>query len=838
MLSFQQINDRLENAEKDIDTRPETALAELSVCIESILRKIIEQCFTLLKERQDVSTIKSIENKIGGDDRSFHNFGLGELSIMWRRAGIPKMWGKIFGRTPAIFKSIPLNEIVEVRNPQIHHGISPSAITVKKLFYSVMELVQEAMLSSSSIQDFPKHFPPSQERLNNNLPRVDYGFVGRKEELSKISKWLSPDSQSFLISITGVGGVGKSALAIEAANQCINGSIEELQIKGQRPIFDFVVWTSAKQQVLKDGKVQNVFSVKSHLEDIISEIIKVVSPNQHKDVPEYEKQLEIVGRLLSNHKVLLVVDNMETIEDEQVKSFLDDLPRPSKAIITDRRSVEAARPIRLTELSETEAIELIKDQCKVRDFTLSSHQMKTLADRTGGIPLAILWSIGQMSAKGWGPDAVFRRLADAGQSPVLDFLFKESFERISPMARKILKVLAPPDCPIEGHMLADWVGLGEHDAQDALCELIQYALISEYNLKEKSEASRECVSTTNRYFRVLPLTRHFIESYAIQDDEALRERVTGKLYRMISDNEDSPDWPSLETIERVDTYCDLLAWAMEDTFERKDYGLVVNIMKYIGYTLGVRGYHDLRLKLGELALKAAKKNDQPVEEARNYITNIAWTYFNWYNFEKCEEALNAGRQLAVSIGHKNLEGVAIRTLGLIEKERGHFEPAKELLEKSEKIFQATGYVHFYAITLGSIASLNRDLKNYIIAEDLLIEALKIAKSIRNTEEICSIFLQKLCKLMIHQNKLEDAEAYNREALIILSRLKRQAGEAHCKHNIALIAEKRGDLEQALAYINEAAKLFFVFGAKEDILDDLERIKGKCRFSETAIENCS
>src|SRR5215216_2377763 len=46
------------------------------------------------------------------------------------------------------------------------------------------------------------------------LPRRPY-FVGREHELKTILQSLQPNSRTFIIGIEGIGGVGKSALAIE-----------------------------------------------------------------------------------------------------------------------------------------------------------------------------------------------------------------------------------------------------------------------------------------------------------------------------------------------------------------------------------------------------------------------------------------------------------------------------------------------------------------------------------------------------------------------------------------------------------------------------------------------
>jgi len=91
--------------------------------------------------------------------------------------------------------------------------------------------------------------PSKQPQVLENLPNRDYGrFVGREEELAQIRRILRPypHSQEHLVTIDGVGGIGKSALALEVAycytDKCGNLPEEER--------FQAIVWTSARTVTL------------------------------------------------------------------------------------------------------------------------------------------------------------------------------------------------------------------------------------------------------------------------------------------------------------------------------------------------------------------------------------------------------------------------------------------------------------------------------------------------------------------------------------------------------------------------------------------------------------
>ncbi len=815
-MNLSDISKRLLRAESDLNGRHETVMAEISICIESALKGIITLCYKKLSFPPDIKKLKTIENQIGGNDQSYLNFGLGKLIKLWKDANIPLLWGKFNSHIPAIFKTIPFQEIKKARNLQIHQNISPPPIVVKRLYYTVIEFFEEAFPNDldSNVESKVK-YPLS------NLPRVDCEFIGRITEKNKILDLLSTNSRHFLISITGVGGVGKSALALEVACRCFKESQKDEQTRHDL-IFDIFIWTSAKRKSLIGNKVQNVLSIQSNLDDIIAEIIKIASPDQYKNLPDPQRQYEIAKKILTDYRTLLIVDNMETIEDEKVISFLNELPHLSKAIITDRRCVQPSVPIHLRELSKEDSYKLISDLCKQHSMNLNEEQINDLAMKTGGIPLAILWSISQMSVKNCGSEPVLRSLANTGSSPVLEYLFSESFKQISSNSKKILAAISITETSVIGRMLSDWGQLGEHDAQDSLTELMQYALISEDIGTSFDMQKNMSIPILERRYKVLPLTRNFVKLHEPELDLSLRIHISNELFKMLSENEKNPEWPSMATIDLVDNYHDIFTKAIEDAFERNDDELVIKFMRYIGYSLSIRGHHNTRLKLAKITYEAAKRIGKTFEAAKVLIKDIGWVYFCWYKFDECIQNTIEGKSLVEN--NKELQAIAIRNLGLVEKERGNLSEAESMLFDAKEIFKGLKNHHFLSVCYGSIGSLKRDQKQYDEAENYFIKAINIAENLENSEEIVSIFYQKMSRLLVTMNRIDEAEIFTRKALNIHRHLKRQVGLAHCKLFLARIAEKRGEIENARLYAKESAELFTIYGAKEDITEDLNRLQ--------------
>ena len=651
--------------------------------------------------------------------------------------------------------------------------------------------------------------------IPNNLPRIDYEFVGRENELEVLIENLSPASRAYVLSITGVGGVGKSSLAIEVARKCI-----------KLCLFDAVIWSSTKKEILIGNKIREDKFVESNLDGLVSKIIEVLDPELSNNLPSTQQQIAKAKQLLSTNKALLIVDNMETVDDENVRLFIEEIPSPSKALITDRRSVQSSKAVQLLELSKQDSLEIIKKQCQFHDLQLDGKQQEYLAEMIGGIPLATKWAVGQIASQHWDINMLSTHLTDNKEKPILDFLFKNSYLKLSANSKSIISTLALLPVPVTGELLAQYNEINENDAKDSLSQLLQYALISKNeDVDPKAPASFFIPLLKHRY-RLLPLTKNFLAQQNENQNNELSKKIIVYTWEQLKSMTDDFNWPSRKLIKFVGKNKELMAWTIEESYRIEEYYLTTEIMKYVGYSLGIKGKHDLRQKLGEIALDAALQINAPVEQARNLILNMGWVYFVWYEFELSEEKIAQGIEIAKAAQETLFEAIGIRTMGLIRKEQGKYEQALNYLLESTKIFEAIKQHHFLSVNYGSLASLARDSEKYDDAKDYLDKAIKIAGKLKNNEEIISIFIQKKTGLLIKKEELDEAELLNEEALKLSQKIGRPIGEAYCEHSAALIQEKRGRIRKAFEHIENAAKLFLSYGSKNDVQSDYERIKEK------------
>jgi WD40 repeat protein len=286
-----------------------------------------------------------------------------------------------------------------------------------------LKIIQSLQITKKVSESVPpqstytRRFP-----VKHNLPSPLLGsFWGREKEISEINRRLKPYpiSNYHLVVIDGVGGVGKSSLALQIAHEFINGDSE----LPENEHFDTIVWASLKStRLTPDGIIQTQRNIYT-LHDIYRTIAIVLGKKEILDGPP-EQLYELVRQLLAENRTLLIIDNFESLDTQQlqlVTDFLIELPAPTKAIVTTRSRIRIGHEIHLDGMPAEHAFLLMDQECEKEGISLSEEERGELYSRTGGIPLAIAWSIAQIG-KGNTPSGVIRQLGQA-QDDISQFCF-------------------------------------------------------------------------------------------------------------------------------------------------------------------------------------------------------------------------------------------------------------------------------------------------------------------------------------------------------------------------------------------------------------------------------
>jgi len=361
----------------------------------------------------------------------------------------------------------------------------------------------------------------------NNLPSESYdldgGFVGREKEIRALMNFIN-SGQDRIITITGAGGVGKTAIAQKVAYSFLSD---------QRNQFEGIIWFSAKANKLTDEGIIPLNPDITTYKKLVTDILDILDPNtlesfRQANVP-IESYAVYLNTFFSTHKCLLIVDNLETIiKDIELIRFIEEIPRPSQVLITSRKGLGAfERPFPITDLPVKDAIVLFRIIAKERNredlLRLSEPTITSFVKRVKCYPLFIKWAIGQVCL-GKEVNSAFSQILD-GQSEIAIFVFNDVFNLLSPNSRNILYgMIVFGDKPATSYVLMHLANLNDDQFEDAMKELT----LTSFVFPEIKESETGPPITE---YSMLELTRGFIES-KLKDDEKTRQILNTRLYHL------------------------------------------------------------------------------------------------------------------------------------------------------------------------------------------------------------------------------------------------------------------------------------------------------------------
>jgi hypothetical protein len=332
----------------------------------------------------------------------------------------------------------------------------------------------------------------SPNKILHNLPRPDYiEFVGRINEVQSVVDGLI--SRSYLISIDGIGGIGKSALALEVGHRLLRHKIISHGKKlPSKFYFNAIIWVSAKRFSLRTDGIVTRDQETQTFQGILNTIAITLGKTKYIEL-EQNKKKELIRMELAKHRALLIIDNFESIDDEMFLEFLRELPEPAKAIITTRHQIGETYSVHLPGLSERDAFSLMRTEADLRSITLSLKQMEKVYHRTGGVPLAIVWTIARMEYQ--NPDDVLTDIRVNDDSVIAHYCFHEVVTSLKKKeSYHTLLALSLFNNKASREALGFVTGFPPHVRDATLAELEKLCLINKIS----------------NNFWMLPLTREFV----------------------------------------------------------------------------------------------------------------------------------------------------------------------------------------------------------------------------------------------------------------------------------------------------------------------------------------
>ncbi len=614
---------------------------------------------------------------------------------------------------------------------------------------------------------------PSVSPTEAKLPSFLTVFVGRESELEEVAALVRGGAR--LLTVTGLGGMGKTRFAVEAARNLaadFDGNVAYVQLAS---IADPELVAASIAQALGESGVAAEDALAQHLR--------------------------------SRGRLLLLVDNFEQVLDAAPL-----LPRlleaPDLSVLVTSRAplrVSGEHEYPLPPLQVDEAVTLFADRALGVNphFTLGDGEtdaVEELCARLEGLPLAI--ELAAARSKLLTPTALLGRLAgrldllaegprDAparhrGLRTTLDW----SYELLTPSRRRVFA------------QLAVFVGGCSLEAAEAVCDSGEGSVLDDVaGIVEESLARRE--RAPNPRVSMLETVREYalehLRALAEEEDVRLRHGTYFLQFAELAEAESTgPD--QAEWFEQLEWEHDNLRSALLFFHERGEAVLELRLCVALWRVWQTHGHLDEGRRALERAL-AENPDAEPLLRARA-LNGAGVLAGEQGDFEAAAGFFEPSLELARMLGdHVRIAG-ALANLGNLALFAGNFARARLLYEESIEeatLGGASSTERIARENLGLVALDEGDLERAIA---LLEESAALAEEDRD-ERTRASSTRALAAALLESGDLERARGLLGESLALAHRLGEVNGIAYCFDTIAGLAVAERDPEEAALFFGAA-----------------------------------
>jgi tetratricopeptide (TPR) repeat protein len=517
-------------------------------------------------------------------------------------------------------------------------------------------------------------------------------FVGRDAEIKKILTALSENTRAWIILITGVGGIGKTEIAVQVAH-----------ILREECKYENIVWTTAKQFWLTPDGVEKhapEYALTS-LNDLLNTIIDVLEMDPRYFSISVERKIHLVNEKLKKSKTLLIIDNFETVEDRAIFQFLVNMPPgPSKALVTSRlegvdikgtpihlsQRLEGQLEIRIGPLTEEDATTLMVIRAKDHGIDLSNgkvvKKVREVANGAARIPLALEWIVSQMALKGYTLDDSLNLLRSS-KGDVLNYCFDNLLRAVGRKAEKML--LAIPIFPdsVDADILMAVTEMSKEARDESLRKLVAASLI------ELEPDGKYSVLAPTRLL-VATLSRDVLDLYQKYSLRAVRYYVNQLPLADISQK-----WKTVEV--EINNIIHLYNWCFENDY----YDEMLDLAHTLSSNLQRLALWDQRAHVCEFATLAASYIGKS-HDAIDFSYDAAEIHKHRGRLSKALEEFRKCEDFANQTGDKRKVAHARMQTGIVLFRMGRNRDADDILRQTLSLHIANGDKNGQGITLSCL----------------------------------------------------------------------------------------------------------------------------------------
>ena len=640
----------------------------------------------------------------------------------------------------------------------------------------------------------------------NNLGTMLPKLIGREKAEAQVSDLLRHE-ETRLLTLTGVGGTGKTSLAKTVARTLLN--------KFKDGVF-FVDLSAVHDPALVLPTVAQTLGIKEGGGKPFAEIIR---------------------DFLREREILLVLDNFEQVATvaPDIAGLFSDAPH-LKVLVTSRAllhlSVErefAVAPLDFPDVTETAAVAeqitaaisklenyaavalfIARVRAVNSGFALTSGNARAVGEicrRLDGLPLAI--ELAAARVKMMSPQKILARLENqlqiltggARDLPARQQTMRDAIRWSYDLLDEGEQVLFEKLSVFSGGFTleaAEFVGAGDgkemNDAErigvlDGVASLIDKSLLTTRK-QPNGEMRFQMLEAVGEFARERLPARGAAQEKAVRAKHAeyflaLAERADPELLGM-----GQAEWNNRLESEH-DNLRDALTLFVRRNAAEKALRLTAGIRNFWVY----RGHLSEGRRWMETVLALSPKNAALQLLRGKNLLAVAGIARQQGDYQSARKFYEEGLIVARAIGEKRQIALANRGLGTVFYILRDYEAARVYLEKGLAISREINDRFVVALSLNALGELAQAQNGYRAARPLFEETLALSREMGNQEGILSN-LNNLGGVLLSEGETEAAEKHYAEALALAQEMGHKSGISFSLDGFAAIAAKSKDAERA------------------------------------------
>ncbi len=613
---------------------------------------------------------------------------------------------------------------------------------------------------------------PARVPVPNNLERASHlrcaNLLGRGEDMIRLAQALrEPGAKRRFVTLTGLGGIGKSSLAIESAYWHLE---RECFPKG-------VFWVSARD---------------ASLEILLNSVAAALGIRDF-DTLDNDAKVAVLKHVHDENDLLFVIDNVDSLRDDKsLRDFLKGLsPTPrGRILLTCRRPIglDGEKDVDVGVIDHRSAISLFFYTWGVDDPT--PEQIKQVAAICGhgmleGYPLAIDIAA-SLAKKERSSDlrSLRQRLMESMVQTLRDQRTKEeqvsveaslrlSWDSLGETARNLLAHLSVFKLPFGEEAVAAMAAeLG--DWQSVMRELLQYRLV---------------LRVDGRYY-LHPVVQSFAQRGLEHPGEVhLRagEFLIGTKYL-------EEHLEGIDHLEIAGAWCGVKEGVAE----------IVNLL----HLRGLWGLAGVKLEQG---LRAARELGDKNSEGR-MLGDLGSNRLRMGRYREAIEYYEQAFSIARENGDRQGEGGNLGNLGIAYASLGDNRKAIEHFEQALAIHRENGDKRGEGGNLGNLGLAYADLGEVRKAMEYHEQALAISREIGDRQGEGN-HLGNLGLAYTDLGEVRKAIEYHEQALAIHREIGDRQGEGNQLGNLGLAYARIGEVRKAIEYHEQALAISREIGGR-------------------------